>query len=260
MMKRPQTRARIATFTLAVLLASLYTPAFAGGRQRPWTKPSARTVTVDREGRVVKVEEGLVNPLDNIGVEHNVYLACLMREGSDQSVSPLRRLVEECGYNPGTSTDEFVATYSSVVEADPYLTVAERMSPYKGSYSPYEFSFFERIDQALASATNEAEADALFAKLEEEAIQNLSTSTTAEQTIFAALSTARHSLKYWTQPGALPPDETAEKKLKWWVKVLVVVGADLAGAAGGLWIGGPVGAGAVGAGASNGTATVIKDA
>lgn len=259
-MKRPEARARIAVFTLAVLLSSLCTPAFAERGPRGWAKPSPRSVTGDREGRALKIEEGQVNPLDNVGVEHNVYLACLMRDGSDQSVSPLQRVVEECGFKPETSTEDFVATYSPLVEADPYLTVVERMSPYRDSYTDYQFSFFERIDDVLAGATSQEEADAMFARLESEAIQNLSTSTRAEQSIFAALSTARHSLKYWTQPGALPPDETAQKKLKWWVKVLVVVGADLVGAAGGMLIGGPPVAGAVGAGCSGGTATVIKDA
>src|SRR5262245_33114256 len=117
MTKHSKTRALTAVLTLAVLVLA-GTPAFAGG-----------------------------NPLDSVGVEHNVYLGCRMRNGGDPNVSPLQRVVEECGFDPGTSTEEFVATYSPVVEGDPRLTVAERMRPYQAAYTSYQFSYFTRIDQ-----------------------------------------------------------------------------------------------------------------
>lgn len=247
----PKTRTRIASLTLAFLLASLWTPAFAA--RRTWT----RTPAVPE--RLALAEESS-NPLDSVGIQHNVYLGCLMNNGGDPSVSPLQRVVEECGFDPETGVEEFVATYSPLVEADPYLTVAERMAPYREAYTDYQFSYFDRIDEVIAVAEDQARADAMFAELENEAIQNLTTETAAEQSVFAALSTARHSLAYWSEN--MPREEGAKyaaKKLKWWVKVLVVVGADLLGAAGGTLIGGPVVGAAAGSGSSAGTAAVIKD-
>lgn len=238
-MSQPKPRPLTAALTLAaaVLAAAAGTPAYAGG-----------------------------NPLDSVGVAHNVYLGCLMRNGGDPSVSPLQRVVEECGFDPGTSTEEFVATYSPLVEADPFLTVAERMSPYRSLYTAYQFSFFTRLDQVIATAESAAAADAMFAQLENEAIARLSTRTVAEQSIFAALSVARHSLQYWSQATATgavaaPAGKSIRKpepKLgKIW-RVLIVVGADLLGAAGGTAIGGPV-VGAAAAGGSSAGAAAILD-
>lgn len=216
------------------------------------------------------VSAGGGNPLDSVGVEHNIYLGCLMRNGGDPNVSPLQRLVEECGFEPGTSTEEFVATYSPLVDADPYQTVADRMSPYRDEYTAYQFSYFTRIDQVIAKAQSAAEADAMFAQLETEAIARLSTRTAAEQSIFAALSVARHSLQYWSQAAGIagvakqtakPGGKLGQKlgKLgKIW-KVLIVVGADLVGAAGGTLIGGPVVGAAAAGGCSGGAATVLRD-
>lgn len=239
MTKHSKTRVLTAVLTLAVLVLTGM-PAFAGGG----------------------------NPLDSVGVEHNVYLGCLMRNGGDPNVSPLQRLVEECGFDPGTSTEEFVATYSPLVDVDPYQTVAERMSPYREAYTSYQLSYFTRIDQVIANAQSAAAADAMFAQLETEAIARLTTRTAAERSIFAALSVARHSLRYWSQatgttglavqmakPG---PRQKLGKLGKIW-KVLIVVGADLAGAAGGTLIGGPVVGAAAAGGSSAGAATVLRD-
>ena len=240
MKKLSKTHVLTAALTLAVLVLTGM-PAFAGGG----------------------------NPLDSVGVEHNVYLACLMRDGGDPNVSPLQRVVEECGFDPGTSTEEFVATYAPLVEADPYQTVAERMSRYKEAYTSYQLSYFTRIDQVIAKAQSAAAADAMFAQLEAEAIARLTTRTVAEQSIFAALSVARHSLRYWSQAtgitgGAVQkvkPGGKLNQKLgqlgKIW-KVLIVVGADLAGAAGGTLIGGPVVGAAAAGGSSAGAATVLN--
>lgn len=242
MKKHSKTLVLAAAFTLAVLALGGM-PAYAGGG----------------------------NPLDSVGVEHNVYLGCLMRAGSDPNVPLLQRVVEECGFDPGTSTEEFVATYSPLVEADSDQTVVERMSPYREIYTSYQFSYFTRIDQVIAKAQSAAAADAMFAQLEAEAIARLTTRTVAEQSIFAALSTARHSLQYWTQTTGItgvavqkgkPGGKLGQKlgKLgKFW-QVLIVVGADLAGVAGTLALTGGTGAaaaGVVGAACSGGAADVL---
>jgi hypothetical protein len=251
MIKHPETRSPIAVFTIAVLIASAWTPAFAASRM------TARPRTAADPGvHRLALYEADGNPLDRVGIEHNVYLGCLMRNGGDTSGSQLQRVVEECGFKPDTSTDEFAARYSSLVETDPFKTVAERMGPYRDSYTDYQFSFFERIDRVIATAQDQAEADAMFAQLEKEASARLTTDTAAEQSIFAALSTARHSLEYWSsQPAG---SQASAQKLRWWVKVLAVVGADLLGAAGGTLIGGPVVGAATGSASSAGAAAVLK--
>lgn len=203
-----------------------------------------------------------VNPFDQVGFEHNVYLECLMAKGGDTTVSPLRRIVEECGFDPGTSIDDFIAGYSQFVDVDPSLSVVERMRPYRARYTDAQFSFFEKIDQVLLLAETQAEADAMFADLEADAIARLGTRTAAERSIFAALSTARHSLEYWSlayAPPAAAAGAISPQRLKWWQKVLIVVGADLLGAAGGTLIGGPVVGAGTGAASSTGAATVLKD-
>lgn len=199
------------------------------------------------------------NPYDSVGVSHNVYVACLMDNGGDDWAVLLRRVVDDCGFKPGIPTEDFVERYTRLIEADPSLSVSKRMQPYRTSYTKYQFSFFERIDQVLTVARNEREADKMLADLESEAVEHLSLRSEAEQSIFAALSTARHSLKYWSRESERQGGVTLTQGPKPWVKVLAVVGADLVGAGLGTLIGGPLVGGPVGAASSAGTATVLKD-
>lgn len=202
------------------------------------------------------------NPQQRVGIEHNVYLDCLMRSGGGTLETALRAVVERCGFDPGTSVDTFVATYTRLLDAEPYLDVTQRMTPYRDLYTDAQFEYFARIDAALASAATAAEADRALAALEQEAVARFPGRDAAEASLLALLSTARHSLAYWSASGAMPQSAGGgfgTAKLKWWHKVLIVVGADAAGAGIGLLFGGPVGAGAVGAGASTGVGTAIKD-
>lgn len=202
------------------------------------------------------------NPFDYIGESHNLYLECLMLNGGDSGPSALARVVSECGFEPQTDPKQFVADYSDVVDDDPTLSIVERMRPYRDRYDDYQFSFFERLDAILRSAESPEDARRALAMLEAEAITKLGTRTTQEQSIFAALSTARYSLEYWVVAWgetAQTSGDMGALRLKWWVKVLAVVGADLLGAAGGTLIGGPAVGGAVGAASSTGAATVLKD-
>lgn len=202
------------------------------------------------------------NPEERVGMAHNVYLDCLMRAGGGTTDAALRMVVERCGFDPGMPVDEFVAYYTKLLDENPLLGVAQRMAPYRDLYTDDEFAYFERIDRIFASAATAAEADRALAGLEQEAVARYAGRDDAEASLLALLSTARYSLAYWSAPGAMPQTagggfQTA--KLKWWHKVLIVVGADAAGAGIGLLFGGPVGAGAVGAGASTGVGTAIKD-
>lgn len=201
------------------------------------------------------------NPQQRVGIEHNLYLDCLMRKGGGSIEVSLRGLVDDCGFDPGMPVDEFVGLYAPLLGGDPLLGVAARMKPYRSFYTEEQFAFFDGIDQALALSATPAEADRALAKLEQDAMARFSGRDDAEASLLALLSTARHSLAFWTAPGA-PPLEARSggvqaQKLKWWQKVLIVLGADAAGAGIGFLVGGPVGAGAIGAGASSGTGSAL---
>lgn len=202
------------------------------------------------------------NPQQRVGIEHNEYLACLMSAGGGALDVALRNLVEKCGFDPGIPVGEFVAFYSRELNIDPLLSVEKRMQAYRSFYTEEEFAYFRRIDQAFAASTSPAEANQELAKLEEEAVARFSGKTDGEASLLALLSTARHSLAYWSASGAplqAKAGEVGARKLKWWQKVLIVVGADCVGAGIGFLIGGPVGAGAIGAGASTGTGSAIAN-
>lgn len=201
------------------------------------------------------------NPQNHVGIEHNMYLDCLMRNGGGSTRVALRALVERCKFDPDMPVDEFVEIYAGVLGEDSLLNVADRMKPYRSLYTEEQFAFFHRIDEALALTATPAEADRALAGLEQEAIARFPGRDDGEASLLALLSTARHSLAFWTAPGAplLEGDNgpVEARKLKWWQKVLIVLGADAAGAGIGFLIGGPVGAGAIGAGASSGTGSAL---
>lgn len=201
------------------------------------------------------------NPQNHVGIEHNLYLECLMRNGGGATKVALRALVERCKFDPGMPVDEFVELYGGLLDGDPLLKVAERMQPYRSLYTEEQFAFFDRIDQALALTATPAEADRALAGLEQEAIARFPGRDDAEASLLALLSTARHSLAFWTGQGASLLEtrngRVEAQRLKWWQKVLIVLGADAAGAGIGFLVGGPVGAGAIGAGASSGTGSAL---
>jgi hypothetical protein len=178
------------------------------------------------------------NPMDYIGIAHNIYLDCLEKSES-QSVSPLIRIVEECGFDAGMSTDELVKRYQGMIEMDPRLPITQRMAPYRDQYTRYQFSFFERIEKIAAISRSLSEADAMFAKLEDEAIAHLSVKNAADRSVLATLSTVRYSIRYWSTANLSGGSETA----RWpkWIRVVTLALVDGAGVAiGGL----PGGAGA----------------
>lgn len=210
-------------------------------------KVSAIATAVLVAGMSIKTASAAENPMDSIGVAHNLYLECLSLS-KDASISPLRRIVEECGFDPEMSTDEFVEKYQPMIEMDPHLTLEKRLAAHRDSYTEYQFSFFTRIDEVVRLAENEADADAYFEKLETEAISRLSIDNAADRSVLSALSTARHSLRYWSDQEEKSGNIVAAR-WRWW-KVLIIVCAD----AGGVAIGGLGG----GAAASSMANTIIN--
>ena len=184
------------------------------------------------------------NPMDHAGIQHNLYLGCLHDIGAD-STNSLALLVDKCGYNPSPmSREEFIKQGQPIIEMDPMQPLAEKLAPRRDLYSAYEFSFFERIDRVVHTAKDLPQAEAMFAELEAEAIEQLDAKTLSGANVLAALSIGRHSLRYWTKYAE---NEPTGRRRPWWQWVIVGV-ADAGGAL--------VGAG----GASVGTATVASGA
>ncbi|GAB3351891.1 hypothetical protein [Lysobacter tyrosinilyticus] len=193
------------------------------------------------------------NPMDNAGIQHNLYLGCLQDIGAD-STNSLALLVDKCGYNPGISRDEFIKQGQPIIDMDPMQPLAEKMSPYRDRYSAYEFSFFERIDGVVHTAKDLPQAEAMFAELEAEAIQRVDAKTHSGANVLAGLSTARHSLRYWTEYAG--KSDATGKRRPWWHWVVIGV-ADVAGGV----LGAETGPGAIGtaAAASSAANGLIKE-
>lgn len=166
------------------------------------------------------------NPMDHIGAQHNMYLSCLLETG-DSAADSLKRLVEKCGYDAGMPLDDFIKAYQPVLEISPLVTITEKMSPQRGSFTAYEFSFFERMDAVVAQAKDMAHAEALFAELEAEAIAKLDAKTTSGATVLGSLSVASHSIRFWSKYDVDSAGNVA-LRMRWW-KWLIVVAVDLAG-------------------------------
>lgn len=175
------------------------------------------------------------NPMDNVGVQHNMYLGCLHATNGSYADS-LTRLVEKCGFDPGMPLKAFIKIYQPVVDMDPTMSLAEKMSPYRDRYSAYEFSFFERIDAVLLNANDEAQAAIMFAELEQEAIVKLDAGTRGGANVLGSLSVARHSLQYWTKYAGDVTNGNSAARRRWWHWVLIAV-ADMAGFAVAIEIG-----------------------
>lgn len=195
------------------------------------------------------------NPMDEVGVTHNVYLDCL-QNSKDRSNSPLARLVLDCGFDPGMSTEAFVELYRPLIEMDPAESLAKRMSPYRGRYNDYEFSYFERIDKVVETARDPIEADAMFAALEREAVVKLDVKSHAGANILGGLSVARHSLKYWSEQPQSGGDAAAARWPRW-LRTLVIVVSDIAGAVLATEVGAPQFAGQLGSAVSDAVGAAI---
>jgi hypothetical protein len=139
---------------------------------------------------------------------------------------------------------------------DPTLSLAKRMSPYRDHYTDYEFSFFDRIDQIVESATDPAQADAMLARLENEAITKLDPKSHAGGNILGGLSVARHSLKFWSLSIK---DDGQASAARWprWIRAIVIVAADVGGAVLAVELGAGAAAGTIASAASDAVGDLI---
>lgn len=168
------------------------------------------------------------NPMDHAGIQHNMYLGCLMDLKASSDV--LTVLVKKCGYAPRVPLEQFVATQQPIVDAiDPTRPMTENLPGLRQQFSAYEYSFIVRIDQIVENAQDMDAAAVQFADLEKEAIARLDPTSKNGALILGGLSVARHSTRYWSEHAA--ESGTASKGRFW--KWLAVALADVIGYFGG---------------------------
>lgn len=142
------------------------------------------------------------NPMDQAGIQHNMYLGCLM----DTNASPdeaLAVLVEKCGYDPGMPLERFIATRQPMVDAiDPTRPMTENLAGLRQQLSAYEFSFIVRMDQIVENAKDMDAAAMQFEELEREAIDRLDPRSRSGALVLGGLSVVRHSTRYWSNVAA----------------------------------------------------------
>ncbi|WOS52705.1 hypothetical protein QN244_17440 [Xanthomonas rydalmerensis] len=159
------------------------------------------------------------NPMDQAGIQHNMYLGCLM----DTNVPPdgaLAALVEKCGYNPGMPLERFIATRQPMVDAidptrpmtenlavlrhaiDPTRPMTENLAVLRQQLSAYEFSFIVRMDQIVQNAQDLDAAAVQFEELEREGIARLDPRSKNGALVLGGLSVVRHSTRYWSKFAA----------------------------------------------------------
>lgn len=167
------------------------------------------------------------NPVDSAGIQHNMYLGCLLDTGASPADS-LTYVVEKCGFDAGMPTAEYVKANQPILDLDPTMPLAQKMAPQRARYSAYEFSFFERIDQIVAKSADLDQAGAMFAELEAEAIAQLDAKSRNGKTILGGLSVARHTTRFWAEYAAAHGGGSETGKRRWW-QWLIVAAVDVGG-------------------------------
>lgn len=163
------------------------------------------------------------NPVDHAGIQHNMYLNCLL-EGGVGERDGLAYIVEKCGYDPGMPLDQYIKLSQPILDQDPLVPLAEKLAPVRDRYSAYEFSFIERIDAIVASGADLDQAQASFAELESEAIARLDPKSASGKNLLGGLSVLRHSTRYWSDYAAANPGVSSETgRMRWWKWLIVAV-------------------------------------
>ncbi|MET7143849.1 hypothetical protein M3S04_19240 [Xanthomonas sp. PPL139] len=173
------------------------------------------------------------NPMDQAGIQHNMYLGCLM-ELNVSAEDALAVLVKKCGYAPGVPIERFVATQQPIVDGvDPTRPMTENLAGLRQQLSAYEFSFIVRMDQIVENAEDLDAAAVQFEELEREAIARLDPRSKNGALILGGLSVAKHSNRYWAnvvaERGEAAAGGTAAKKKGRFWRWLAVIGSDAAG-------------------------------
>ncbi|XQA77526.1 hypothetical protein ACM9W9_17280 [Xanthomonas sacchari] len=171
------------------------------------------------------------NPVDQAGIQHNMYLGCLI-DLNATAEDALTLLVKKCGYAPGVPLERFVATQQPIVDGvDPTRPMTENLAGLRQQLSAYEYSFIERMDQIVQNAEDFDAAALQFEELEREGIARLDPKSKNGALVLGALSVARHSTQYWSKYAAEHGESTAggatSKKGFW--KWFATIGSDVVG-------------------------------
>ncbi|MCI2262930.1 hypothetical protein [Xanthomonas indica] len=152
------------------------------------------------------------NPLDQVGIQHNMYLGCLMDAKASRDEA-LAVLVEKCGYNPGMPLERFIATHQPMIDAiDPLRPMTENLVELRQQLSDYEFSFIVRMDQIVQNTESLDAAAVQFEELEREGIARLDPKSKNGALVLSALSVVRHSARYWSKFSAGTTSKPDPKK------------------------------------------------
>lgn len=119
---------------------------------------------------------------------------CLMDSGASGLEVPAA-LVEQCGYDPNMSIDEFTARWARLIDREP-VPVVVVMQPARDQFTDYEFSFFERFDNFVETSKDLVEFEQRAASLEREASANLDAESPTGATIIAGLNVAQHASRF----------------------------------------------------------------
>ncbi|MBB5885006.1 MULTISPECIES: hypothetical protein [unclassified Xanthomonas] len=142
------------------------------------------------------------NPMDQAGIQHNMYLGCLMETNASPDET-LAVLVEKCGYDPGMPLERFIATRQPTMDAiDPLRPMTENLAGLRQELSAYEFSFIVRMDQIVQNAGGLEAAAVQFEELEREGIARLDPKSKNGALVLGGLSVVRHSARYWSKFAA----------------------------------------------------------
>ncbi|XQA68782.1 hypothetical protein ACM9XB_14715 [Xanthomonas sacchari] len=167
------------------------------------------------------------NPVDQAGIQHNMYLGCLM-DLNATAEDALTLLVKKCGYAPGVPLERYIATQQPIIDSvDPTRPLTENVAGLRQQLSAYEFSFIVRIDQIVENAEDLDVAARQFEELEREAIARLDPKSQNGALVLGGLSVARHSTRYWSKYAAEHGNGTMAKGRFW--KWLGVIAADVGG-------------------------------
>ncbi|MET0548873.1 MAG: hypothetical protein ABW002_06355 [Xanthomonas sp.] len=142
------------------------------------------------------------NPIDQAGIQHNMYLGCLMetKASPDEAIAVL---VGKCGYNPDMPLERFIAMHQPMIDAiDPTRPMTENLTGLRQQLSAYEFSFIVRMDQIVQNAGGLDAAAVQFEELEREGIARLDPKSKTGALVLGGLSVARHSARYWSKFAA----------------------------------------------------------
>jgi len=166
------------------------------------------------------------NPVDQAGIQHNMYLGCLMETKASPDEA-LAVLVEKCGYNPGMPLERFIATRQPMVDAiDPTRPMTENLAGLRQQLSAYEFSFIVRMDQIVQNAQDLDAVAVQFEELEREGIARLDPKSKNGALVLGGLSVIRHSTRYWSKFAADTTSRQAAPPHKDWA---IVVASDAMG-------------------------------